>query len=66
MLLAYRFALASPRVTAAAVEATEFPRLADEKDVWAVPKVLVDGRPSWEGSVPEPVFLQRLLAATAG
>ena len=61
MLLAYRCALASPRVSAAAVEATEFPALADEKDVWAVPKVVVDGVPQWEGSVPEPVFVARLL-----
>jgi hypothetical protein len=65
VLLAYRFALASPQVTAAAIEATEFPQLADEKDVWAVPKILVNGVSAWDGSVPEPVFLQRLLAATA-
>ncbi len=63
MLLAYRCALASPRVSAAAIEATEFPQLADEKDVWAVPKVVIDGVPRYEGSVPEPVFVQRLLAA---
>ena len=63
MLLAYRCALASPRVSAAAIEATEFPQLADEKDVFAVPKVVIDGVPRYEGSVPEPVFVQRLLAA---
>ncbi len=61
MLLAYRCALASPRVVASAVEATEFPELADSKDVWAVPKVVVDGVPQWEGSVPERVFVQRIL-----
>ncbi len=66
MLLAYRCALASPRVSAAAIEATEFPQLADEKDVWAVPKVVIDGVPRYEGSVPEPVFVQRLLAAAHG
>jgi hypothetical protein len=53
-------------VTAAAVEATEFPELADEKDVWAVPKVVVDGVPQWEGSVPERVFVQRVLAPSFG
>jgi len=66
VLLAYRCALASPHVTAAAIEATEFPALADSKDVWAVPKIVVDGVPQWEGSVPERVFVQRLLAPTFG
>jgi hypothetical protein len=62
VLLAYRCALASPRVTAAAIEASEFPALADAMDVWAVPKVVVDGVPQYEGAVPEPVFVQRLVA----
>ena len=66
MLLAYKTALASPRGRAAAIEATEFPALADSKDVWAVPKVVVDGVPQWEGSVPERVFVQRILAPTFG
>jgi thioredoxin family protein len=66
VLLAYRCALASPRVRAAAVEATEFPALADEMDVWAVPKIVVDGVPQYEGSVPEAVFVQRLLAPSFG
>ena len=64
MLLAYKAALASPRVRAAAIEATEFPKLADEMDVWAVPRIVVNGAPQWDGSVPEPVFLSRILSAT--
>ncbi len=63
MLLAYRAALASPRVTAAGVEATEFPALADRFHVLAVPKTVVNGRPLFEGAVPERVFVERLLAA---
>ena len=62
MLLAYRCALASPRVTATAVEANEFPRLAEEMAVWAVPRIAVNGVPQWDGSVPETTFLQRILA----
>ena len=62
MLLAYRTALASPRVRAAAIEATEFPQLADAMDVWAVPRIIVNGVPQWDGSVPERVFLDRILA----
>jgi len=62
VLLAYKTALASPRVTAAAIEATEFPQLADAMDVWAVPRIVVDGVPQWDGAVPERVFLDRILA----
>ena len=62
MLLAYKSALASPRIRASAIEATEFPTLADSMDVWSVPRVVVNGVPQWDGSVPEAVFLDRLLA----
>jgi hypothetical protein len=63
VLLAYRAALASPRVTAAAVEATEFPALADRFEVMAVPKTVVNDASLFEGAVGEAVFVQRLLAA---
>jgi len=62
VLLAYKCALASPHVRAAAIESTEFPALADSMDVWAVPRVVVNGVPQWDGAVPERVFLERLLA----
>jgi hypothetical protein len=62
VLLAYKTALASPHVTAAAIEAGEFPRLADEMNVWAVPSIAVNGVPQWEGAVRERVFLDRVLA----
>ena len=63
MLLAYRAALASPHVHAAAIEATEFPQLADEMGVYAVPAVVIDGEQRYAGAVPERVFVERLLAA---
>jgi hypothetical protein len=63
VLLAYRCAVASPHVSAAAIEATEFPALADRFEVLAVPKVVVDDRPLYEGAVGEQVFVRRLLAA---
>ena len=62
MLLAYRFALASDRVTATAIEANEFPRLAEEMEVWAVPRIAVNGVPQWDGAVPEAEFLRRVLS----
>jgi predicted thioredoxin/glutaredoxin len=63
VLLAYRFALASEHVTATAIEANEFPQLAQELEVWAVPRIVVDGEPRWDGAVPEAEFLRRVLAA---
>jgi hypothetical protein len=62
VLLAYKAALASPHVSAAAIEAGEFPRLADEMNVWAVPSIAVNGVPQWDGAVREPVFVERILA----
>ena len=62
MLLAYRCAFASERVSATAIEANEFPQLAQELQVWAVPRIVVNGVPQWDGAVPERVFLDRLLA----
>ncbi len=63
VLLAYRCAFASERVTAAAIEANEFPQLSQELGVRSVPRIVVDGEPRWDGSVPEAEFLRRLLAA---
>jgi hypothetical protein len=53
-------------VTASAIEATEFPALADSMDVWSVPRIVVNGVPQWDGSVPEQVFLDRILAPGFG
>lgn len=64
MLLAFRCALASDRVRAVAVEANEFPVDADRHGVVSVPAIVVNGRQAWAGSVPEPMFVARLLAAS--
>lgn len=66
MLLAYKAALASPRIRATAIESTEFPALADAMDVWAVPRIVVNGVPQWDGAVPERVFVDRILAPSFG
>jgi len=63
VLLAYRCALVSPRITARGIEASEFPALADRHGVLAVPAVVIDDRSAWAGNVPEDVFVERLLAA---
>ena len=59
-------ALASPRIRAAGIESTEFPALADSMDVWAVPRVVVNGVPQWDGNVRERVFVDRILAPSFG
>jgi hypothetical protein len=65
VLLAYRMALASERVSSTAIEANEFPQLAQEMEVWAVPRIAVNGVPQWDGAVPEPEFLRRILSASS-
>lgn len=65
MLLATRCALALPHVTAVAVEASEFPSEADRHGVHGVPAIVVNDRSAWAGSVPEPVFVERVAAAVA-
>ena len=63
MLLAYKLALASPRIQARAIEASEFVADADRHGVHAVPAIVVDARYAWAGSVPEGMFVDRVLAA---
>jgi predicted DsbA family dithiol-disulfide isomerase len=65
VLLAYRLALASPRVTARGVEASEFAVEAGRHGVQAVPAIVVDDRYAWAGAVPETAFVVRVLAARA-
>jgi predicted DsbA family dithiol-disulfide isomerase len=63
VLLAYKLALASPRIVARGIEASEFAVDADRHGVHAVPAIIVDDRYAWAGSVPEEVFVDRVLAA---
>jgi hypothetical protein len=49
-------------VTAAAIEANEFPQLSQEMGVYAVPRIVVDGVPRWDGAVPEAEFIRRVTA----
>jgi hypothetical protein len=62
VLLAFRCAFAAERVSATAIEANEFPQLSQQLGVWAVPRIVVDGEPRWDGAVPEAEFLRRILA----
>jgi glutaredoxin-like protein len=61
--LAHQFALESPFITADCLESTEFPRIADRYGVRGVPKIIVNDVLSFEGAVPESVFLENVLKA---
>jgi len=58
-------AVASERVRATAIEATEFPELSRAYQVMGVPKVVINDRVQFEGAVPEQDFLGAVLQAIA-
>ena len=63
MRLAQHMAVASDKVTATAIESTEFPDLSREYRVMAVPKIVINDRVEFEGALPEPQFLDKVLQA---
>ena len=61
MRTAHKFAMASEHVRADMVAAGEFPQLSQRYQVMAVPKTVINETTSFEGAVPEDIFLQRVL-----
>jgi hypothetical protein len=59
-------AIASDRVRAVAIEATEFPELSRAYQVMAVPKIVMNDRVSFEGALPEAQFLEAVVRAASG
>ena len=59
-------AVASDRVTATAIEATEFPDLSRAYRVMAVPKIVINDRVEFEGAIPEGDFVNAVLQAVDG
>ena len=55
-------ALASPRITAYAVEATEFPDLARRYQITGVPKTIVNEEVGILGALPQDAFIEQVLA----
>ena len=66
MRLAQHMAIASPRVTAECIEATEFPELSQRYRVMAVPKIVINDTVEFEGAIPEKDFLGAVLQAVNG
>ena len=63
---AYRLALASAHVEATAVEIGEFPRLAQQLGVQAVPLTVFDGRSAVAGAVDEEALAEQALKSAEG
>jgi glutaredoxin-like protein len=60
VLLGHRLAMASDKVTAAMVEATEFPHLANKYQVYGVPRTVVNDVIHVEGAVPESMLMDKM------
>ena len=64
MVLAHQMALESPLVLAEAVEASEFPELAEKFNVSGVPQTTINaGRGTVVGAVPEDHLLKEIQRA---
>jgi predicted DsbA family dithiol-disulfide isomerase len=61
VILAHALAMASEHVTAAMVEATEFPQLANRYQVYGVPRTVINDVIHVEGAVPESALIQKLM-----
>ena len=56
-------AMASDKVTADIVDATDFPELSTRYSVRAVPKIVINDRVEFTGVQPEPRFLAEIKRA---
>jgi glutaredoxin-like protein len=61
--LGHQMALESPLIKASMIEATEFPQLTQQYEVFGVPKSIFNKSVSLEGAVPEETFLEYVLKA---
>jgi glutaredoxin-like protein len=64
--MGHALALASERVTADMVMATEFPHVSQRYGVMAVPKVVINETRTFEGSLPEEQFVEQVVNAASG
>jgi glutaredoxin-like protein len=61
VILAHKLALASDKITADMVEATEFPQLSDRYKVYGVPRTVINEVIHIEGAVPETELISELM-----
>ena len=62
MSLATQLAIESPLVSAAAVSAVEYPDLVRRYRITGVPMTVVNDRNEIVGALPEPMFVEQVLA----
>ena len=63
MRLAHQFAMENELIKADCIESIEFPDLAQKYSVYAVPRTVINESAFIEGSMPEDIFLERMLEA---
>jgi predicted DsbA family dithiol-disulfide isomerase len=61
VLLAHKLAMVSENITADMVEAMEFPELANQYDVYGVPRTVINEVVHIEGAVPEDTLVSQLM-----
>lgn len=61
--VAHKFAFENDLITAQMINAQEFPHLANKYGVYAVPKVVINDKISFEGALPEESFLSYIIEA---
>ncbi len=64
--IAHEIAVENLNVKSDMIEATEFPELSAKYQVMAVPKIVINDRYSFEGALPEPYFINYVLAVVEG
>lgn len=64
--MAHKLAIASDNIRADAVEAIEFPHLANKYQVYGVPLTVIDEKYRVEGAVPEGRLVQEVLRVLEG
>jgi len=65
-LTAQQLALESDHIKTDVVEITEFPHLVQKYGVMGVPKIVINEKHSFEGALPENLFVEHVLNATNG
>ena len=64
--IAHQFAMENSKIKSSMIESMEFPEMANEYNVMAVPKIIINDTISFEGALPEEYFMQYLMQAYKG
>jgi hypothetical protein len=59
--MAHKLAIENDFIRADMIESTEFPHLVNKYDVFNVPKVIINEDIRFEGSLPEPLFVEKVM-----